>query len=824
MSKAFLSHNSFDKDFVGEVFDKLGALRAVYDKETFRRNCDLTEQIRSGLNDCQVYVLFLSKAALESGWVSNELDIAHELKTRWSINKFLIFQLDEANWASLPAWASRYVTSCPPSPEQVALRIRDELEKDMAPPQTPYGRDEDIRALNEAVLELENPPKFIFLSGPTGIGRRTIVQALYNTFYREIGSHKITVALGAHDDITALYRNLLGFSANWRARELFLETERFTGLSEPERIVELSKLIHLITVSFQQVLVLDVGGFAFGIDQKPLGWLTALLETLDDSPYPYLVVLSSRYIDTSIDGGIFYHVRPINEENSRYLFKILANQYGVRFPNKQEKDIIEGSVIGHPGLICSVVNYLRHNPHYRPNRTHNSIIQLIRAQIESMLLDFIKGRPGIEQAVAFFGEAFILSYAEIAAVSAKWPDFDEAVSQLLDAGFLVQQNSNYQLAPYIQRYATNLVERHFSELTNARKALFEFSDIEDESAFVSTQLLDARIVEHFTSGTVLPGYMSNLVMPAQQLKAARREYDASHYKQSLQLSKEAYEQTSKLSANGLIESWRLIGLSAIRIPSDDDFEFFSREYDKIPKTERRDAIFFFAKGLKARLQGDLREALPNFERIVDAGMADAHCLREVAYIYAFDGRYELASQRIVEARRLAPSNPFIIDIEAFILLEKFRKSRDTALLSNLELCIERLESADKRERTNFSRIRKSMMDVFAYNHLDELRAIYGDRFSLPIHAKLSLLDTLSSKGKNDQYEQLRDEVDKAIMSSKNKLAEIEFARIQISHLAYACQPKEAEGILNRFRRKFTEQCVESLTRLIDSAKAQSSTE
>lgn len=820
MSKAFLSHNSFDKDFVGAVFERLGALQAVYDKETFRRNCDLTEQIRSGLYDCQVYVLFLSKAALDSGWVSNELDIANELKTKWSIKKFLIFQLDDTNWSNLPSWASRYVTSCPPSPDQVALRIKDELRKDKSGAQEPFGRDEEIRTLNEAVLELEKSPNFIFLSGPTGIGRRTTVHALYKTFYREIAAHKITVTFGAHDDITVFYRNLLGFSANWRARELFDETEKFANLSEPGKISELAKLIHLVTVGFQQILILDVGSFAFGSDQKPLGWLISLLGALGDGAYPYLVILSNRHIDTDVKGGIFYHLRPLNEDNSRYLFKILLNQYGISFPSKNEKEIIENSVIGHPGLIVAVVNYLRHNPHYRPNKTHNSIIQLIRAQVEKMLLDFIKGRPSIERAVALFGEAFVMSYADIAAVNTQWTDFDEAVSQLLDAGFLVEQNANYQLAPYIQRHAQNLAERNFKALSEARKILFESTDIEDENAFVATQLLDARIVEHFTSGTALPGYMSNLVMPAQQLKAARREYDASHYKRSLQLSKDAYSQRSKLSDNGLVESWRLIGLSSIRIPSETDFALFSDEYAKIPKSERRDASYFFAKGLKARLQGNLREALPNFEKIVDMGMADAHCLREAAYIYAFDGRYELASQRIVEARKLVPSNPFIIDIEAFILLERFRKSKDAALLSELDMCLDRLEDADKREDTTFSRIRKSMRDVFAYNQLDAIRLIYNDRSSLPIHAKLSLLDTLSSKGKDEQYEQLREDIDRAIKSTKNKLAEIEFARIQITHLAYKRQLPGAEEILSRFRSKFTEPCVESLRRLIESAKAQ----
>lgn len=820
MSKAFLSHNSFDKDFVGEVYAQLGAARAVYDKETFRRNCDLVEQIENGLNDCQIYVLFLSKGALESGWVRNEIDIAHELKTKWAVKKFLIFQLDDTNWADLPVWASRYVTSCPPSPDQVALRIRDEIRKVKGDEQEPYGRDAEIRALNEAVLDRETSASFIFLSGPRGIGRRTIIQALYKTFYKEIADHKIVIEFAAHDDISVLYRRILGFSANWRARDLFEAMEKFTNLSEAEKIAALAKLIHAVTVGFQQILVLDVGSFAFGGDQKPLGWLVSLFGALGDATYPYLVVLSSRNIDFYAENGIFYHVKPLSEGDSRYLFKILLNKYDINFPSKKEKEIIESSVIGHPGLISAVVSYLRHNPHYRPNRTHNSIVQLIRVEVEKMLLDFIEGRPEVQRAVALFGEAFVMSYAEIVAVSERLEGFEEAVSQLLDAGFLIEQNANYQLAPYLQRYAQNVVEKDSPEISDARKVLFEAFDVHDGEAFVATQLLDARIVEHLTTGAEFTGYMSNLVMPAQQLKAAKREYDASNYERSLKLARDAYDQSSKLSENGLVESWRLIGLSAIRIPSEEDFEFFSSEYSKLPKSDRRDASYLFAKGLKARLQGNLREALPNFEKVVSMKMADAHCLREAAYIYAFDGRYEEASKCIVEARRLAPSNPYIIDIEAFILLERFRKTKDSSLLSDLDMCVDRLEEADEREGTSFSRIRKSMRDVFVYNQIDAIRVVYADRSTLPIHAKLSLLETLSSKGKDELYEHLRGEIERAIRSSKNRLAEIEFARIQITHLVYKSQFSTAEEILTRFRNKFTEPCVDSLRRLIDAGKAQ----
>ncbi|WP_197520377.1 toll/interleukin-1 receptor domain-containing protein [Paraburkholderia tropica] len=820
MNKAFLSHNSFDKDFVGAVFDRLGALQSIYDKETFKRNCDLAEQIREGLYDSKVYVLFLSRAALDSGWVRNELDLANELKTKWQIKEFLIFQLDDTNWSDLPAWASRFVVSCPPSPGQVALRIRDVLRKEKIEEQEPYGRDLDIRKINEMVLHRDTPPKFLFLSGPTGIGRRTIANAVFKSFYKTVASHKIRVEFNAHDDIGSLYRNLLGYSANWRARELFEAMEAFSALHETEKIAALAKLINTVTVNFNQILILDVGGFAFDNDSRPLGWLISLLSALGDASYPYLIILSSRNMESVSDEGIFYHLRPLSEVDSKYLFKMLINQFEITLPSKKERDLIENSVIGHPGLIVAVVNYLRHNPHYRPNKTHSSIIQLIRVEVEKMLLDFLNGRSEHEKAVAFFGEAYILSYADIVAVNECWKNFDEIVSQLLDTGFVVEEGGNYQLAPYIQRHAQNLSAKYFSTLESARRAVFDLTAIDSENSYVSTELLDARIVEHFVSGTQLPTYMSNLVMPAQQLKAARREYDGERHKRALQLAIDAYSQQTKLSQNGLIEAWRLIGLASIRLGSDSDFAYFEDEFKKLPKSDRRDATYNFAKGLKARLNGNLREALPPFEKVISMGMADAHCLREAAYIYAFDGRYDVASERVREARRLVPSNPYIVDMEAFVLLERFRKSKDSSLLSELDGCLDRLKDADDREGTHFYPIRKSMMDVFVHNQVDSVRQIYSRREKLSTHPKLALLDLLSTKGKNDQYDQLLSELEAALRSKPNRLAEIELAKIKVVHFSYAGKFQDAEDILRRFKNRLTDTCIEGLTRLIGSSKAQ----
>jgi hypothetical protein len=219
MSKVFLSHSTFDKDFVEKVYADLGAARCVYDARTFQKNCDLPAQIRDGLEDCDVYALFLSASAIQSRWVSAELDIALELRTRWKIRKFLVFQLDDTKWDTLPQWMGRYIASCPPSPRQVVLRLLDELNEKVAGTLECHGRSEDERKIFDLLSESEVPPSYLYISGPNGIGRRTIASKVYQSFYPHLSQHKIEISVDQVDDTLDIYRRALAYSANWRASD-----------------------------------------------------------------------------------------------------------------------------------------------------------------------------------------------------------------------------------------------------------------------------------------------------------------------------------------------------------------------------------------------------------------------------------------------------------------------------------------------------------------------------------------------------------------------------------------------------------------------------
>lgn len=803
--KAFLSHNFYDKDFVSAVFEELGAAKAVFDAATFEKNADLVAQIREGLQSCEIYVLFVSRGALKSGWVRAEIDLAAELKANASISKFLVFQLDDTNWSELPEWMRRYVTACPPSPQHVAARIKDEFKKNPLTHEGCYGRDVEVKTITSDILDRDVPPTFLFLSGPHGIGRRTVAKDVYRTLYDGISKHFIEITCEEYFDIVWLYRKLLNFSGNWHARAFSEASQKFVSLSPEDQLIAMGNLILEITIGFNQVLLLDLGTHAFDETDKTSTWLTSLMDVLPKSRMPYVVFVSNRAADGfDYTNGVFHSVDPLGEKDSEYLFKVLLQKYKIELPSREERDSIQKSIVGHPGLIATVVNYLRTNPKYKPNRTHNNVVALVRAEVEKMLRDFLRTDPNLKQVVSLFGEASIISYAEILMIDTVWPEFSSAVERLIDAGFLQNHDSYYQLSNYLRRYSQNLPDSDIEKISAARKVLFSANDPDSNDPYVAVDLLDARIVEYFLNGAEIPNYLSNLVMPVQQLKAAKRLYDKQQYDRALGLAREAYDQSQKLSGEGLLEAWRLIGLSAVREHDTEAFEFFLHEYNKIPSSKKRDGLFYFAQGFKARSEGDLRNALKHFKSVEKTGFEDAHVHREIAYIYSFDGKYDEAIEYSKRALKFSPLNSYVLDILVWALLRSYRENRDARLPAEIDLRLEQLQEADARDNTRFSFIRGQIRDIVIDHSTTALSMAFDERRPMPIPVKVSLLEMLSLKGKNSAYDSLSSEIERALRSARNPLADIEFARVRIMHFAYNGKKEEAASLLNRYRTKFTE--------------------
>ena len=93
MPNIFLSHSSTDKEryvkiVANQLQKQLDEHAIYYDEYTFESGMKSMEEISKSLKETDLFVVFLSRKALESDWVKKELLISRELLGRDIIKIF----------------------------------------------------------------------------------------------------------------------------------------------------------------------------------------------------------------------------------------------------------------------------------------------------------------------------------------------------------------------------------------------------------------------------------------------------------------------------------------------------------------------------------------------------------------------------------------------------------------------------------------------------------------------------------------------------------------------------------------------------------------
>lgn len=190
MIKAFLSHSSSDKGkYIRIVAERIGFNSCVYDEYSFESGLQPLEEIMAGLNESQLFVVFLSEPALNSKWVREEVFQAHELLQEEKLTRIYPIIIDSKithNDERIPQWMKEeYNLKFISRPTVAARRIRQRL-REIAWLQNPrlkelneifVGRNDLISDIEKRVdsFDLELPVCFI-ASGIPHIGRSTLLK------------------------------------------------------------------------------------------------------------------------------------------------------------------------------------------------------------------------------------------------------------------------------------------------------------------------------------------------------------------------------------------------------------------------------------------------------------------------------------------------------------------------------------------------------------------------------------------------------------------------------------------------------------------------
>ena len=186
---AFISHRSTHKDFVRKIVDTVKRDNCIVDEFDFYPATKTVNEIVRNLNFAPIFVLLISKDALESDWIKLEMSKARQLYDTGVIREFMPFIIEEGvKLEELPSWMTRDWSlniKTITSPKIIGQFIIETQRKIRCVGNNAYGNwintfigrsnelDEFQRAMYDSVYM---PHRSLIVSGKPGSGRTRFIQ------------------------------------------------------------------------------------------------------------------------------------------------------------------------------------------------------------------------------------------------------------------------------------------------------------------------------------------------------------------------------------------------------------------------------------------------------------------------------------------------------------------------------------------------------------------------------------------------------------------------------------------------------------------------
>lgn len=276
MSKVFLSHSSLDKERITAIYTKLtsslGSESVIMDSFNFQEGRHTESEIIYNLEISDLFVIFLSGAALDSKWVQNELSIASNKLSKDKLYQICPIIIDDSvtyDDSRIPQWLKNSYNIQPIKSnkkivdiilERVIEITRDKHKKIKERQDLFVGRNRFLDDIEKRLDEYELPkPISIFASGLEGVGRRTLLKkSLVKSNIVKPTYPFSEIAMERHESIEDFILKLidLGFLAD---EDIEVELPQINELSFQGKKDTLTKIIYLLQEEKRYIVINDNG-------------------------------------------------------------------------------------------------------------------------------------------------------------------------------------------------------------------------------------------------------------------------------------------------------------------------------------------------------------------------------------------------------------------------------------------------------------------------------------------------------------------------------------------------------------------------------------
>lgn len=626
--RAFLSHQSRYKDLVIEVADLLGRDKCILDIYNFETGKNFSDLIKQHLDASDVFVLFLSKEALESDWVRLEIERARELKYQ---SRFLVYIVDDRlSLKDVPDWLKEFKLYTDTLGAyaiflDVDLHLRD-LNPSYSNADVFIGRSDEVRQF-EISRYSDKPKKVFLLHGLSGMGRKAIIRHISRSRLYVRKNAIVKFKLGE-----TLQTLLIRIVEIYKSKEFVIHLIEETDRRSDEEIIKMicDYLHELVNIHQIVPIFVDEGGMVdnSGFLRPEFGLLFDSIA--EDRRQPYFFAALNRRPNSGSSGASSYvpiRVQELNNEDTRILVNARIQIENMDISEAMKDEVVQLAA-GHPDLVILTIKDIKNSGYIS-----EGIKERLVAYYSEFLAKYLDTaekisvcRPLIEY--ERLPLQVLLSFCQFDS-----RNFNQIIENLIGLSIIVRSDKWVSLSPSLLHSA----RRNFQPLNAAEKKrfstqIFKYMEAESSDEF-SIHLMEifyesSMYSESTSYPNTYPIFRTSIYTLLSSFYRSRR------YSKFIETYKMMKEKVSEIDQDYQINYYYVSSL--INTYNFDEAKASLRSL-RLDAKERS-----FLSGLLARKKGEWSAAMESFNQAEQQGYRGPAILSEIARCYLMLGELENA--------------------------------------------------------------------------------------------------------------------------------------------------------------------------------------
>lgn len=682
---AFLSHRSTQKEFVRKIADIVKRDNCIVDEFDFYPATKTMDEIVRTLNHAPIFVLLISRDALESTWVQKEMAIARQLYERGKIREFMPFIIESGiELKDLPTWLVKEWSiniKTITSPKIVAQVIIETQRKLRCQENDDYrnivttfiGRSNELDEFQRSMFDsIDMPHRALVVSGKPGSGRTRFIQKCTQdhmglAFLPEGFQIKLPQKSYLDNFILQLHEGL-GYSKS--AYEDLLKLDHEHQISKA--VLYINQIINahsFLLIEDEMSFILYDGSISeWG---KEIISHSAMIDSLK-------IFISSRVKPRSSELRAYPQIIHINlssftKDERKRLFINYCRYHKVQLSDTDVEYFVE-RLQSSPQQLEYAVREIK-NKNVRFAKKNIQALIDIGDEVFSRVISWFKGNEMALTLAKVLAEVDMISFDLLEKLYEEdYPEIEKLVNRfesLSILSFYGPGGHNISLdggvADYIRRSKLELdpvMKERIAEIITDK-----IDTLEDDLSELSIFLYGLR-------KQLLSGNGMAYVMPSIVISTVITLYDQGEYESVKNICLHALEQSSSYTEEPLQELYYRLCHVLARLKSQDFFRYIEKIRDKGSK----DFLFGFYYRYKehySKAEDYLLKALE-----INPNMQVAR--RELVNVYLNQNEYRKALPWATENYNRKPSNSYHIEAYYRCLLDNYPWSEeDQAILQRL---------------------------------------------------------------------------------------------------------------------------------------------